>query len=247
LQLRDAFPDKSERWINQTTRQVYRNMAMVAAELARIPKLKGEEFNKWVDMTGEENVDRVLARGKGCLVVSAHFGCWEYHGAYAANKGYSVTYVAAQQSNSKIEEVINDLRRSVGIEILKREYAGRGVVKALRQNKLLAIMIDQDAGDSGVFVPFFGKPASTTKGVAVFAIKMSASVLVISGHRTADGISKSHLRPVDYTFTGDEEKDIEGLTAEITKMLEEDIRKTPEQWLWLHRRWKTKPKEKLSL
>ena len=108
-------------------------------------------------------------------------------------------------------------------------------------------MIDQDAGDSGVFVPFFGKPASTTKGVAVFAIKMSASVLVISGHRTADGISKSHLRPVDYTFTGDEEKDIEGLTAEITKMLEEDIRKTPEQWLWLHRRWKTKPKEKLSL
>ena len=240
-QLRDAFPDKSEKWINQVPRKVYQNMAMVAAELARVPKLKGKALNKWVDMTGEENLDRVLAKGKGCLIVSAHFGCWEYHGAYAANQGYPVTYVTALQSNSKIEKVIDDLRGSVGIEILKRKNAARGIIKALRRNRLLAIMLDQDAGESGVFVPFFGKPASTSKGVAIFAIKMSASVLVITGHRTTDGISKCHLRPVDYTFTGDKEKDIKGLTAEITRMIEADIRQTPEQWLWLHRRWKTKP------
>ncbi|MDP8206417.1 MAG: lysophospholipid acyltransferase family protein [Candidatus Electryonea clarkiae] len=237
-----AFPDRSKDWFDRTLRQMYQNMAMVVAETARIPKLKGDEFEKWVEVEGLENVDRVLERGKGCMVVSAHLGCWEYHGAYAANKGYPVTYVVAEQANPLLEKLIDDLRRTVGIEIIQRKDAAKGIVKALKQNRLLAIMMDQDARSNGVFVPFFGKPASTFKGVATFIIRMSASVLVLTSYRTPEGISQCKLQPVDYEFTGDYDTDILGLTTRITEMLEAEIRQAPEQWLWLHRRWKTKPK-----
>ncbi|MFC2170388.1 lysophospholipid acyltransferase family protein [Calditrichota bacterium] len=243
-QLKMTFPEKDDVWVNKTIRQVYRNMAMVAAETARIPKLKGDEFENWMIVEGEEHIEQVLKRGKGCMVVSAHLGCWEYHGAYAANKGYPVTYVVAEQANQQLEELIDDLRRSVGIEIIKRKDAASGIVKALRKNRMLAIMFDQDARDNGVFVPFFGKPASTFKGVATFVLRMSASVLVLTSHRTPEGQSKCKLQPVDYEYTGDYDTDIKGLTARITEMLEEEIRQAPEQWLWLHKRWKTQPENK---
>jgi len=240
-QLREAFPDKDENWIKKTPREVYRNMAMVAAELARVPKLKGEKFEEWVELDGEEFVGAALAKGKGCIVVSAHLGCWEYHGAYAANKGYPVTYVVAQQSNAGIGKIIDERRSAVGIETYQRKNAARGVISALKRNRLLAIMIDQDAGKNGVFVPFFGKSASTTRGVATFAIKLGAPILMITGYRSSDGRSISKIQPVDCESSGDFDRDVERITAEMTGMIETEIKKTPEQWLWLHRRWKTKP------
>jgi KDO2-lipid IV(A) lauroyltransferase len=240
-QLRLAFPEKDERWIKRTPRDIYRHMAMVVAEVARIPKLKGTAFNDWVIIDGEEYVGQALERGKGGLVVSAHLGCWEYHGAYAANSGYPVTYIVAEQANPELEELIDDLRRTVGIEIIKRDNAARGMMKALKENRLLAIMMDQDARDNGVFVPFFGRLASTFRGVATFALKMDASVLVLTSIRQLDGRSKCKLRPVEIEPSGDFDADIEALTAKITEKLEAEIRKAPEQWLWLHKRWKTQP------
>ncbi len=240
-QLKQAFPDKDDKWILKTIRNVYRNMGIVAVETARLPVMKGDELRKWVVFNGKEHIPRLLERGNGVLVASAHIGGWEYNGAWTANEGWPVTYVVAEQANELIEELIDDARKSVGIEIIKRSDAARGLIKALKNNRILAMMIDQDARSHGDFVPFFGRLASTFRGVALMALKMNSNVAVITAQRKDDGKIYCELRPVEFEPSGERDKDVYDLTKRLTEMIEEDIRKTPDQWLWLHKRWKTKP------
>ena len=240
-QLAAAFPEKSEHWVNRTTREVYRHLGTVAAETARLPVLAGGEFDRWVVFEGREQLAEVLEEGRGCLVASAHLGCWEYAGAWTAAHGLPVTYVVAEQANPQIEELIDNARRSCGIEIVKRKDATRGIISALKRNRLVAMMIDQDARSQGEFIDFFGRRASTFRGVAVFALKMKSPVGLITTYRAEDGRVHIRFKRAEFTPSGDRERDIHNLTEYLTHQIEEDIRRHPEQWLWLHRRWKTNP------
>ncbi len=241
--LEHAFPDSTLDWRKKTVRRVYSHFGAVAGELARIPVLVDGSFDKWV-ATDEESLralDKAAADDQGGIVVSGHLGNWELVGAWAAWKGYPTTYVVAQQSNPLIEELIDHHRRAAGIEIVKRNDAGRGVLDALKRKRIVAMLMDQDARRDGVFVPFFGRQASTFRGVATFAVKRRPTVLAFESWREKDGRIHFRFREVEIPRTGDRERDIVELTAELTRTLESYIRRHPEQWLWLHRRWKTRP------
>ncbi|MBZ0266397.1 lysophospholipid acyltransferase family protein [bacterium] len=237
-EIRKSFPERSERWAQAVVRELYRHLGMHGAEVARFPVLR-DEIDKWVVMEGAENVEKVHQMGKGCIAVVAHLGAWEWAGAWTAAKGYPVTYIVAKQSNSAIEELIDDHRKVFGVKIVKRENGTREAIRALRDNNFLAVMLDQDGGDAGAFVPFFGRKASTFRGAAVLALKLNSPIIFIANHRLPDGRVHIALEHVEVEPSGDREKDIVELTAMLTGKIEAEIRKNPHEWLWLHRRWKT--------
>ncbi|MDP8207816.1 MAG: lysophospholipid acyltransferase family protein [Candidatus Electryonea clarkiae] len=246
-QLAASFPEKDDKWVNKTVRKAYCHMVTVVAETARIPAMKGDELNKWVIFDDVEILKEVLDRGKGCLVAAAHLGCWEYQGAWAANNGFSASYVVAEQTNPAVGKYVDDIRRSIGVEIVLRSEATRGIISALKNNRLIAMMIDQDARSRGEFVPFFGRLASTFRGVAVFALKLQTPVAVLTSYRLDDGRIKCKFEIVDFTPSGDRDKDIYDLTCRLVEMIEQEVRKHPDQYLWLHKRWKTRPAYELGI
>ncbi len=235
-----AFPEKDHAWVNRTVRGAYKTMGMTLAATSRIPALKGEAMERWVKVDGEEYLHEVFAKGKGALVATIHFGLWELNGAWSANRGMETTYVVAEQANPLIEDLIDEHRAAVGVHIVKRQNAMRGIVKALRDNHLIAMMIDQSGGAGGEFIPWFSRPASTFRGIAVFALKTKSPVLMLTG-RHIDGVQHVTIRPVPLTYTGDKKQDTKTLLYELHQRAEAAIREAPEQYLWLHKRWKYDP------
>jgi len=178
-----------------------------------------------------------LSEGKGCLVFSGHLGNWELMGAAASRSGIPVTFVVTTQRNKQIEAMMDDIRRSVGIEIVKRRDAISGVLSALKRNRCVALLIDQDAHEDGAFVPFFGRLASTPRGPAVFHLRTGAPLVFaqcvrLPGERYRIRCTRMDTRGIE---------DADDLTALMTSHLEAAIRETPEQWFWMHRRWKSLP------
>lgn len=242
-----AFPDKTEEWAAKTVREVYRNFGMLAVEQALMPKLNPIIENYvHVDQASLDRLKEIYAENRGIFMVSAHMGNWENIMGMMIKKGYAISGVSANQSNEGIDDLLDQNRRAVGISILKRGEAAKGLVKAIKDNKIIATMLDQDAGSEGVFVPFFGRLASTSRGVATFAYKMNAAVMMMKTWRDEVGDIQVRLNDVDYTPTGDFQEDVVGLTAALTAEIESWIRQRPEQWLWLHRRWKTRPPEETA-
>ncbi len=244
-ELLKAYPDKDEAWAANITKKVYRHFGMVAVEMAMTPQLVKTNFKNrlMMDDCCLKLLDEGLEHGKGMLIVSGHLGNWEMSGAAAAHNGYPVNYIVGNQSNSAIEEIMDKYRRMSGIKIIKKLDAGRAMLKVLRSNEACAVMIDQDARKHGIFVPFFGRPASTPLGVARFACKLDSTVLMMHTWRDEKNIIHVKLEKVEVPNSGDKDQDIYDLTANMTKMLEGYIRQNPDQWLWLHRRWKTAPPE----
>jgi KDO2-lipid IV(A) lauroyltransferase len=158
-------------------------------------------------------------------------------GAMAARSGIPVTFVVTTQSNRKIEQMVDRIRLGAGIEIVKRKDAIRGVLSALKRNRCVALLIDQDAHEEGAFVPFFGRLASTPRGPAVFHLRTGAPLVFVQSTRLPGERYRVEFRQVDSSGT----EDADEITARMTAMLEAAIRETPEQWFWMHRRWKTLP------
>lgn len=173
--------------------------------------------------------------------LSAHLGAWEYSGAWTAAHGYPCTYVVAQQANPVLEEMIDQHRRHFGVEIIKRMDATRGILRALKNKRILVLMIDQDGGGSGAFVPYFGRLASTFRGPAVLAMKTRAPIILITNHRLGKSKVEVKIQRIPFETDGDRETVVYNLLEQVTGMLEDEVRKYPQEWLWLHKRWKTRP------
>jgi len=247
-ELLTCFPEKDEKWARQQTRGVYRHFGKMMAEMYRIP-----HFIRWgfggstvLDEDSEKIMRECVERGKGTFIVSGHMGNWETAGALACYMGFPIDFLVGRQSNSGVEELLDVYRRMSGIEIIKAVDAGKGILRSLRKNRMVAVMIDQDARKHGVFVPFFNRLSSTPRGVARFAVKMKPSLVFMHTYRRPDDKIAVKILPVEFEYSGDNEKDIYDLTAKMTAMLEGFIRENPDQWLWLHRRWKTAPPEENS-
>lgn len=237
--LRLAFPELPAAGIQSTSARVFRHFGAVGASFARVPALTLPNIDKWIFENESHVLDEALAEGRGCIVFSGHLGNWELMGANAAIKGYPATFVVTTQRNKRIEYLLDHYRWSAGIEIIKRRQAIRGVMTALKRNRLVALLIDQDAHEDGDFVPFFGRLASTPRGAAVFHKRTGAPLVFayctrLPGERYRIRYNRLETRP--------DESDSE-ITARMTRILENAVRQTPEQWFWMHRRWKTKPPE----
>ena len=242
--LRLAFPDWSDAQRNDVVRKMVRDLGRMAAEFARLPRLTKQNIQDIVILDGHENFLEGHQRGKGVLYLTGHIGAWELSSFAHALYGYPLHYMARPLDNQRLDALVNRYRCGSGnLPIFKNESA-RATLRILKDSGTIGILADQNTLPAeGVFVDFFGKLACTTTGIARVALHTGAAV--VPGFAYWDeSIRKYRLRfepPVELIRTGDTERDVFENTQKFTKVLEEIIRKYPDQWVWVHARWKTRP------
>ena len=239
--LRRAFPDKSDDEIVRISREVYRNLGIVAAEFFDIHGITKKNIGKLVEVEGLEHCLKALGKGLGVLFFTAHFGNWELAAAAVSLLVKPVGVIYRPLDSALLDRIVLRGRSATGNIPIPKERAMRPMLRHLKQNGILGILIDQNvAWYEGVFVDFFGRPACTTNGLALLALHTGAPVLPGFMARLPDGRYRLVLGPeVEVIDTGDHEADILANTQRFTKVIEETVRQYPEQWLWIHQRWKT--------
>lgn len=242
--LRLAFgAEKSEAELRVIARRFYQNFAKGLFEFLRMPAMTREEIKATARLEGEEHLQQAMAAGRGAILISAHYGNWETAAAYFAISGYGpLNAIARSQRDQEVTELLTSVRTYGGLRLVPREGAIRECTDRLAHNELVGIMIDQNAGDHGVFVEFFGKLASTAAGAAVLAIRTESPVIAAFCVRQPDETQKCIiLPPLRIQRTGDVESDVVANTAVFTRIVEQAVREHPDHWFWLHRRWKARP------
>jgi KDO2-lipid IV(A) lauroyltransferase len=231
--------------IERVARESFRSLATTLVEFfLRQPRMTGDDVAREVGFEGQEHFEAAFARGKGILLITAHYGNWELMGPRLVRAGYAVSAVSRVADDPGMEQMIESIRTRCGLKQIPRQHAARQGLAALRRNEILAILLDQNTAEGGVFVPFFGQPASTATGPAVFALKTGAALLPTFCMREPDGTYCMKAWPPIYPQpSGDRGADIRRLTAAVTQVIEAQVRERPEQWCWLHNRWKLRPSE----
>jgi len=243
--LRIAFPEWIEAQRDAVIRGMVRNLGWMAAEFARFPKYSREDIEEIVVLDGNENFVDARKQGKGVLILTGHIGAWELSSFAHALYGYPLHFMARPLDNQRIDALVNSYRCTSGnLAIFKNESA-RVMLKILKDAGTIGVLADQNTmPDEAVFVDFFGKSASTTTGIARVALHTDAAV--VPGYAVWDeSIGKYRLRfepAMELIRTGDAERDIRENTQRFTKVIEDIIRKYPDQWVWVHGRWSVRPK-----
>ncbi len=241
--LRFAFPDWTERQRRRVIYGLFQNFGRMLADFAHFPRWNRSNIESLIIYDGFENYAHAQSQGHGVFFLTAHFGNWELgsfaHGVY----GYPCHFVVREMDNPLLNDFINRYRcLSGGTAIEKSEFA-RGVLRAFAQGHAVGVLSDQNMlANEGAFVDFFGIPACTTTGPARVARKTGAAVIL--GLVIWDkNLKKYRLRfdPVEWIKRDDPEEEILANTANFTRRIEDYVRRYPDQWLWVHRRWKTRP------
>ena len=243
--LRLAFPDWTEAQRQSVITQMTQHLAWMAVEFARLPKYSANNIQDAVVLDGHENFLRGKNRGKGVLYLTGHIGAWELSSYAHALYGFPLHYMARPLDNQQLDALVNRYRGLSGNKPIYKNEAARLMLRVLKDAGTVGILADQNTmPDEGVFVDFFGVPACTTTGIARVALHTDAAV--VPGYAFWDeDLRKYRLRfepPVELVRTGDTERDIRENTQRFAKVIEEIIRKYPEQWIWIHARWKNRPK-----
>ena len=241
--LRRAFPEKSDRDLLRIAKGAYRNLGIVATEFFDIPGLTKDTIGKLVEVEGLENCTQALAKGRGVLMFGAHFGNWELEAVAASLLIKPLVVIYRPLDSAVLDALVLRVRSATGNTPLAKDRAMRSMLRSLKHNEMLGILIDQNvAWYEGVFVDYFGRPACTTDGLALLALHTEAPVLPAYMARRPDGRYRLVIGPeVEVTRTGDREADVLANTRRFTTIIEETVRRYPDQWLWVHQRWKTRP------
>src|SRR5579864_5088940 len=239
-----AFPDKTEAERAVILRGVFTSLGRQLAELCQFPKYTPENVEQVVVYDGLENYERAYARGKGVLFLTAHFGAWELSAFAHSLHGHWLHVVMRPMDNEYLDRLIQSYRTMHGNKTVGKDDFVRGLLAAMKCGETVGILMDTNmTPPQGVFVDFFGIPACTASGLARIALRTDAAV--VPGFTIWDAaLGKYRLRfdtAVELVRTGDLEADIKANTQKFTSIIEEYVRKYPEQWLWVHRRWKTRP------
>jgi KDO2-lipid IV(A) lauroyltransferase len=231
---------KSSQELEEIGRAAFRQFAMTMVELLFFPKLSAEQIADLVEFKNLDLLEIACKHGKGAVLVGAHFGNWELMGAAIAQR-FPISFVVGQQENIPVDEMLNAYRRGKSVKIIPLKLALRNVLKCLKANEFVAILADQDAHENGAFVPFFGRPASTPKGPAMFALHARCPLIMGTIVRRSNGRFTVTFDVVPKPApSGDEHKDIFNYTSNVNNILERYVRTYPDHWFWMHRRWKTK-------
>jgi KDO2-lipid IV(A) lauroyltransferase len=248
--LKLAFPEWVEEQRRGVMKQMTRNLGWMAAEFARFPEYTRENIEKVVMLDGHENFLAGQSRGKGVIYLTGHIGAWELSSYAHALYGFPLHYMARPLDNQRLDAMVNRYRGLCGNRPIYKNEAARVMLRVLKDAGTVGILADQNTmPDEGVFVDFFGTPACTTTGIARVALHTDAAV--VPGYAFWDeNLRKYRLRfepPVELVRTGDTERDVFENTQRFAKVLEGIIRKYPGQWVWIHARWKNRPKGEAPL
>jgi KDO2-lipid IV(A) lauroyltransferase len=242
-QIAAAFPELSPETVSDLAGRSYESLGRTSIETAVLPGTSREDILARVErVVGWEHVEAAQALGKGTILVTGHLGNWEFGGAYFAARGVPLDVVARGMANPIFEAYVNETRHRIGMEVIHDREAVRRTPRSLRENRAVAFVSDHDAlGLASTFVPFFGRPAKTPRGPAVFALRFDAPVLFIAVVRQPSGRYAIFVEPVKIERTGDREADVDAIVLRFTQMLEDKIREYPDQYFWQHRRWRRQP------
>jgi len=238
--LRNSFGNQySEKELRSIGCRAYRNIAKSMIEYGLFPSFRKKGLDKFISVDGIEHLQNIKNAGQGAGMFTGHFGSWELMGAYISHIGFPIEYLVGHQHNEKVNDLMNNHRTMFGIGLIEMGVAARGVFKAVKAGRMVAMLSDQDAGSDGVIVQFMGRPASTPKGPAAFAIKTGAPLAC--GFIVREGLRhKIHIEPlISFIPTGDKHEDVKSLTQAYTSILERYVRQYPDHWFWPHRRWKS--------
>jgi len=250
--LRRAFGDeKSGGEIAALGRSCYRNLAVNAVEFARMGKMNAAEIESRVRVQGEHHMMSAVSRGKGVIAFTSHLGNWELINIHHAIRLRPARVVGRRRDNPLLNDWINFQRERFGSRVIDSKDPGaiREILKALKSGETVAFLIDQNvSGDRGVFVDFFGKLAYTHKVIALVAERTGAPVVPVHTFRESDGTHRViYDQPLDWRRTGGLEQDVRANTQQMSRIIEGWIRKHPDQWLWMHDRWKKQPRDPQAL
>jgi KDO2-lipid IV(A) lauroyltransferase len=237
-----AFPALSEAERTAVARACFRHLGQCAGELAAIRRIDGD-VDAWVAWPAADRrvLDDALARKRGVVFVSGHVGNWELLARRVALAGYPAQTIAKETTDPRLTALVERFRASGRLKTLWRgqDGAAKAMLRALRAGEILGMLIDQDTRVQSVFVPFFGAPASTPRAAADLALRTGAAVVMGFCQRQPGGRYALSMRELAVPSTGDREADALALTAAMTADIEAAVRRAPEQWVWMHRRWKT--------
>ena len=234
-----AFPERSEAERAAILTAHYREVGRIAAEYARLPELANAPDGEVVaEVHGLEHFE--AQRGRGAIVMTGHFGNFELFGSYFTRLN-PIDFVVKPLSNPRVEALVADLRRRAGVGSIPLGGGLKHIFRSLRAGHWVAMLADQDARRHGVFVPFFGRQASTPEGPARLALQTGVPILMGFIRRREDGRHRVDFEPAYFPQGDASEENVRAVTAWHTARLEREIRVAPENWFWLHRRWKTAP------
>jgi len=238
--LAHAFPERSAKERLALARGAYANMARVVVDALRTLGASRAELLAEVQVDDFGPVDRALAAGKGLLVATGHLGSWEMFGAAMAQR--VPLHAVVRPLRGGVNARLVEARERAGLKLIPARGALSSMVAALRKNEVVAMLLDQAIGGKhALFVPFFGRPAATTPALSMAALRTGAPTLVVVALRENGRLRFRVEGPFEITNTGDRQRDLRDHTARVTSALERIIREAPDQWLWLHRRWKLAP------
>jgi KDO2-lipid IV(A) lauroyltransferase len=242
-QLAAAFPYLSEREVQRTARAAYESLGRTFIETALLSRVGPQQvLERFSGAEGWDVVERAMALGRGLIFVTGHLGNWELAGAYVAARGVPLDAIARRMANPLFDAYVTRTRQRLGMRIVHDADAVRRTPRALREGRAVAFLSDQGVlGLASTYVPFFGRPAKTPRGPAVFALRLKVPVVFGTSLREPDGRYRMYFEEVRVEETGDREKDTDAIVAAYTRTLEKYVRRAPEQYFWHHRRWRRQP------
>lgn len=239
--LRIAFPDASAERVERIARASYEHLGRETMMMLRLATMSRAELIARTRTINEDIAAAAMARGRGVVVVAGHLGNWEIGAAMMAARGYRVDVIAKRAANPLFYDRVLSARERLGVGVIDFQRATKQALHALRAGHAVAFAADQHAGRSGLWVPFFGRPASTYRGPALLALRTGAPVFLSLPLRMPDGMYEITLEPIEVERTGDMDLDVLRLTEAYSLRLEAAVRANPEQYVWQHRRWRTPP------
>ncbi|MDD2228326.1 MAG: lysophospholipid acyltransferase family protein [Candidatus Cloacimonetes bacterium] len=234
-QLRQVYPDSTLSSLNIILKKMYHNMALTVLEEYLTDD---ETLFSMCKITGREFVDEALSLGRGAILATAHFGNWEA-ARILPKAGIPLSVIAKAQRNNLFDNYTNDIRRRCGLKVIDMKKGLRDIVKQLHEGRFVAILMDQNAGSSGLMMDFLGFPASHWKGVAKISLRYQIPIVPGFARRTEDGtIVFEFSKPILHEELDDKEQHYRVVLEEVNKIIEKEIYMYPDQWFWVHKRWK---------
>src|SRR4030095_15357186 len=244
INLKLAFPEKTSEERRQLLKGCFESLGRALGVFSHFAD-PPESILSVLEPSGIEHLDQVKASGRGAILFTAHLGAWELTSYGLSLRGHQVSFLVRPIDNPKIEERVDRYRTRTGNRTLDKFSAARSMVKVLRSGEFLGLLIDLNAlEDEAIFVNFFGVPASTNFMTAKLALRNDVPIIPVFApwDKTRQKFLLQVNEPIEFARSDDEEADVRELTTRLTQHFEDQIRRYPDQWLWIHKRWKTRPR-----